>query len=87
VNLSLVVVKVRAVPPDDPERPVFDVPPAVPLVGAAITVALIVRFSPGAYLRALGLAMVGAVLYGAHAISRRRARPAEQAEDADVEGD
>jgi amino acid transporter len=71
VNVSLVAVRFRRVPPEDPAQPVFDVPVAVPLVGAGITAYLIGQFSLGAYVRALILAASGALLYALARRSRR----------------
>ena len=63
VNVSLVAIRWRRVPPDEADVPVFDVPTLVPLAGAAITAYLVAQFSAGAYLRAGLLAASGALLY------------------------
>ncbi|HJL15662.1 MAG TPA: APC family permease [Sandaracinaceae bacterium LLY-WYZ-13_1] len=72
VNVSLLAIRAKRVPPDDPEVSTFDVPWVVPLVGAAITAYLVAQFSPGAYLRAGVLAASGALLYG---LARLRRAP------------
>jgi len=72
VNVSLLAIRLRKVPPEDPDQPSFEVPWPVPLVGAAITAYLIGQFSLGAYLRALALAGSGALLY----LLARRSRSA-----------
>ncbi len=66
VNVSLLVVKWRRVPADDPDIPHFVVPIIVPVLGAIIAAYMVAQFSPGAYGRAAGLIAVGVVLYGLH---------------------
>lgn len=73
VNLSLLVIKRRRVPPDDPSVASFSVPWIVPALGLASTAYLATRFSGGAYLRALGLVAVGGLLF----VLRRAARSRE----------
>jgi amino acid transporter len=70
VNVALVVIRLRRVPPDADAGRVFRVPIVVPIVGALLTVALLTQLSAGAWLRAAGLVAVG--LLG-HVIVRRRA--------------
>ncbi len=66
VNLSLLVVKVRKVPPDDPEVKHFSVPSLIPIFGLLTTGYLAAQFSIGAYVRAGCLAAFGLVLYLIH---------------------
>jgi APA family basic amino acid/polyamine antiporter len=79
VDLSLLVVRVRGVPPDaqppSPERADdasahFRVPLIVPILGLVVTAYLITQFSAGAYLRAAALVGVGALLYLPSAVRR-----------------
>jgi amino acid transporter len=63
VNISLVAIKLRRVPPDDDSVPHFHVPLPVPVLGALSAVVMVAQFSPGAYLRAATLLAVGALLY------------------------
>ncbi|MCA9654110.1 MAG: amino acid permease [Myxococcales bacterium] len=80
VDLSLLVVKRRRVPPDDPTLPFFSVPWVVPLLGLLSTGYLVTRFSPGAYLRAGGLLAVGGILFAIQRVARRRREEPEPRE-------
>lgn len=73
VNLSLVEVKRRRIPPDDASAGYFCVPWVVPVGGLASTAYLVAQFSAGAYLRALGLLAVGGLLHLLHRLSSRSA--------------
>lgn len=66
VNLSLVVVKLKKVPADNPTAGHFRVPTIVPILGMLITAYMVSQFTFGAYVRALGLVSVGVVLYAVH---------------------
>ncbi len=66
MNLAVVVIRIRKIPPDDPAKPFFRTPVALPALGLLITGYLVSEFTPGAYLRALLLVGTGAVLYLAH---------------------
>lgn len=68
VNVSLIVIRLRGIPPDSDAGPTFRVPIALPFVGVASTLVLLTELSGGAYLRAAGLVAVGVVL---HLIVRR----------------
>src|SRR5690606_7843543 len=70
VNLSLVVIRVRRVAPDDLGAPPFRVPLFVPVLGMITTAYLALRFSAGAYARAGGLLLFGLALHLAHRLSR-----------------
>ncbi len=74
VNLSLLVIRLKKVESDDVTVPHFQVPLFVPVLGMLVTVAMVIQFSGGAYLRALGLVAVGVVLYGLHRFSTARDR-------------
>ena len=69
VCLALLVSRLKGVPSDDPAKAGFEIPLLVPIVGMAIDGYLVAQFSPGAYLRAGSLLVVGLVLY---ALGRRR---------------
>lgn len=66
VNLSLLVIRFRKVPPDDPKIKHFHVPLIVPIIGMLITAYMVAQFSSGAYLRAALLVIIGVLLYGIH---------------------
>ncbi len=68
VNLSLIVIRKKGVPADDPKKAHFEVPLFVPIVGMAIVAYMVVQFSLGAYLRFGALVAFGALLY---ALARR----------------
>lgn len=63
VNLSLLVVHLRKIPPDDPDKTYFRAPVVIPILGMATTGYLVGQFSSGAYLRAATLAALGLALY------------------------
>lgn len=63
VNLSLVVIRHRGIPADDPTTSPFRAPAVAPYLGIAITAYLATRFSAGAYTRAAALLAIGAALY------------------------
>jgi APA family basic amino acid/polyamine antiporter len=71
VNLSLLVVRLRGVPPDVPAADVFRVPIIVPILGIATTAALMVPQSGAAFVRAGALVVLGAIL---HLVARARTR-------------
>lgn len=75
VNLSLIVIRRKSVPPDRPEEVVFRVPSFVPYVGLIATGFLATRFSGGAYLRAAALVALGAILYAVQWRLRRSPSP------------
>lgn len=69
VNAALIAVRIKEVPPDDPNIRSFEVPIAIPVLGLLTTGYLSLQFSAGAYLRTAALLAVGLVLY---AVGRRR---------------
>jgi amino acid transporter len=69
VNLSLVVIRVRKVPPDPDAGRVFRLPIVVPILGVLFTGVMLTQLSAGAWLRAAGLLIVGIL---AHLVVRRR---------------
>lgn len=87
VALSLLVVRLRGVPPDldepgedgveesSPGRGHFRVPLFVPVLALLATGYLVTQFSAGAYLRAAGLLALGALLYPLARRSAAREQP------------
>ena len=71
VDVSLIVVRLRAIPADDPEVASFRVPLVIPALGLVANAYLLTELSPGAYVRGGALLLVGAALY---LLARRRGR-------------
>lgn len=68
VNLALIVVQAKRVPPDQDRVRPFSVPRWVPVAGLLVTAFLAAQFSWGAYGRAGVLVSVGLLLYGAQRV-------------------
>ena len=77
VNVSLLVIRLRSVPPDPDAGRVFRVPLAIPCIGVLLTLVMLTQFSAGAWLRAVAVAAIGVL---GHLLVRQRPATAAQSQ-------